>query len=279
MLTATSFLFSTEEELQEVRAEECSYLSYKELCLVCPKCGEPVILSSLYSEKQRPHFKHRKLLGDDREEVLSCPNRSRPLTDKELHKFKTRARNQRIDLLRRHFWYVMTNSLHQINWVGFLSDMRQLPELYVLTDLATTKWRAGVKDGHIRKLIGDFTSFMENDTANSEKTRAFMSNLNLDIHRRTVEGVCDFLAIKSCYPLLERLILYGLWDYSNYCVKDPYNFPVDPEAITTWAVSDVVGILLVVPWQEAMYAAQNNLPIPEGITRRPRLGSALEQIT
>ena len=64
MLTATSFLFCTEGELQEVKAKECSYLSYRELCLVCPKCGEPVILSSLYSEKQRPHFKHRKLSGE-----------------------------------------------------------------------------------------------------------------------------------------------------------------------------------------------------------------------
>jgi hypothetical protein len=278
MLTATSFLFSTEKEIQEVKAEECTYLSYKELCLVCPKCGEPVILASLYSEKQRPHFKHRQYKGEGNEGALACPNRSRPLTDKELHKFKAQAKNQRIDLLRRHFWYVVTNILHQIDWVSFLKDIRQIPDLTVLTDIATQKWREGVNNGQVRELINSFTEFMEKDKANSEKTKGFMQSLNLDIHRRTVEGVCDFLAIKSCYPLLERLILYGFWDYINYSVKDPYNFPLEEDPVTSWALADIIGILLVIPWQEAMYAAQNSLPIPKGITRRPRLGSANETI-
>lgn len=45
-----------------------------------------------------------------------------------------RAKNQRIDLLRRHFWYVVTNSLHQIDWVRFLDDIRQFPDLALLTE-------------------------------------------------------------------------------------------------------------------------------------------------
>lgn len=272
MLTATSFLF---KEGEEVSARVCDYLSYKDLCLLCPKCREPVILASRYSDIQTPHFRHRRFKEGDREQTLVCDNRVRPLTPKEIRKLEVRARDQRINTLRKHFWYVLTSSLDVINLEGFLRDSKRVWDYIPSVDRAINVWRVGIQVKVHEDILDRLLEHMQRES--NPHVQKFIEPLNLEVHRKTIMGICDFLAIRSSYPLLRNLVAYSHYEYACYGQTDPYNFPpldtgFDP---SLWIISHVIGVLTIVPWQEAMYAAQHDLPIPKGITRRPRLATAL----
>lgn len=55
------------------------------------------------------------------------------------------------------------------------------------------------------------------------------------------------------------------------------NFPPPSKMFlpVTWTIADVVAMMMVVPWQEAMFAAKVGEPIPKGIITRPRLTTGL----
>lgn len=274
MLTATSFLF---KEGEEVSARICDYLSYKDLCLLCPICREPVILASRFSDKQTPHFRHRRLKEGDREETLVCDNRVRPLSPKEIRKLEVKARDQRISTLRKHFWMVLCTSLETLRLEHFIQDSKDLWAYVPTVEASINTWRDMNKEGGLNLLIDKLLGYMV--TEDNEKVMRFLEPLNLEVHKKTILGICDFLSLKSCHPLLLKLIAYSHYEYVCYSVKDPVQFPpletgFDP---SIWIITHTIGVMCIVPWQEAMYAAQHNLPIPKGITRRPRLATALIQ--
>lgn len=99
-----------------VAAEDCNYDSFKELVPLCPNCKEPVFLrtggdriSPKGTEfKIGPHWCHFK--GVSAEQVASCESRVSGYTDKDRQRIAAQARGQRLKLLQRWFWSVVTKA-------------------------------------------------------------------------------------------------------------------------------------------------------------------------
>ena len=101
-----------------IAATDADHDSYKRLGLLCPHCKDAVFLQAP-SQRQtegKPidipaHFKHFK--AKDPALVKECENRVNKYDAKEIRRSAARARNQRLKLLQRRFWEVLTSYYEQ----------------------------------------------------------------------------------------------------------------------------------------------------------------------
>ena len=96
-----------------IAATDADHDSYKRLGLLCPHCKDAVFLQAP-SQRQGEgkivaiptHFKHFK--AKDPALVKECENRVNKYDAKEIRRSAARARNQRLRLLQRRFWEILT---------------------------------------------------------------------------------------------------------------------------------------------------------------------------
>lgn len=106
---------------QLIDAADADYDSYKSLGLLCPHCKSPVFLQAV-SQRQvgntrvyiPPHFKHFK--AKDAALVKECEARVAKYDAKEIQRRAAQARNQRLRLLQRQFWGILTKYYESINF-------------------------------------------------------------------------------------------------------------------------------------------------------------------
>jgi hypothetical protein len=288
MKYATSFLFP--ENNPFVEAEECDYLSYKKVSLICPECHYPVFLAAKDSSYQSAHFKH---FASQDEKSAACSKRAKQLTEKELNKLKAINREQRYQELNKHFnliflsSYDLSKSEEEHN--QFKVTLCQESNLF---DRFYKGWRKAdhqkifekildVKLEQIRCVIsGNFPDFgreiqQSMDFQRTKVVEEYFSGLNWKLHKQSVLGIIDFLTIKRSRDALADLFTYSFFDYGMYSQEDPISFPMLPFYLSfPWILDNAVSLINNIKWQEAMAAISENKPLPEALTTRARLRNA-----
>ena len=105
---------------QLIDATDADYDSYKTLGLLCPHCKSPIFLQAV-SQRQvgstlveiPPHFKHFKAKDAA---LMECEARVAKYDAREIQRRASQARNQRLRLLQRKFWEIITGYYESINF-------------------------------------------------------------------------------------------------------------------------------------------------------------------
>ena len=253
-----------------VEAEDCDYLAYKQLLLVCPKCGEPVYLAS--GKIVSAHFKHFK--NPD----LVCEIKSGGKN--KTKKSSTGDKNQRYRFFQKYFWTIVSGSLRELSIDRVSDESRELPNTeatmaFCLRYLKVlTRYSREMIAFHYKVLS---TISLEKPAAyggSNErvvKLKKFLSGLSLKIQQRSAESAVEFLATKRSRNLAEKLGRYALYDWSCHVVKkEPgfFHYELNPRVAGLWMAVTVISLVCGVPWQEAGFKAMKGEEIPEGITTR-----------
>ena len=127
-----------------IAATDADHDSYKRLGLLCPHCKDAVFLQAP-SQRQGEgktvaipaHFKHFK--AKDPALVKECENRVNKYDAKEIRRQAARARNQRLRLLQRRFWEILTSYYEQkLDFpIGQLSQAEDVQEVAAIAHWMT----------------------------------------------------------------------------------------------------------------------------------------------
>lgn len=218
---------------QLIDAADADYDSYKDLGLLCPHCKEPVFLQTASQRQgsvtliQIPaHFKHFK--AKDPVLVKECEARVARYDAKEVERRVSQARNQRLRLLQRRFWDILTDYYESeldppfdITKIleslenNFITQIgRTFSNKFLVENLDDSKhWtrqfvEAGFTGGHI------LISWSRNSPnagviPSAAIQHHFRESLSGKLDRQMQEliacEVLDFLHSKSARPLVEKL--------------------------------------------------------------------------
>lgn len=216
---------------QLVDAADADYTDFKRLGLLCPECKEPVHLvaaSRRYQGSQlteiASHFKHFKT--KDPALARQCELRVAQITPIEIQRRASQARNQRLRLLQRRFWAILTNYYEQklnfpINRIldsdgqqQFIKEMGNLfAELFLSEniekskELVKTMIQAGCNNTHVMfSYKPELGSGISASTEIQSHFRKVVSgNFDQQMQMLIATEVLDFLSSKSSRPLIEKL--------------------------------------------------------------------------
>lgn len=241
-----------------VDAKNCDYESFKELVPLCPNCKEPVFLRTggdRISAKGNkyyvgPHWCHFKGVSD--EQLASCESRVNGYSEKDKQRIAANARGQRLKLLQRWFWRLVTENYSKLETFAQCSLDSYLADSYLEKD----HFYADPMQSYLRKVVKNlsdvsFTQLWENITASKvgklerffQDRDSFIEPFGLD--KRIGIEVLGFLACPQSSDIFAHLfcaIAYALGDYARMSQYDNEDYFVDSEfdALMLWVFS--------IPW-------------------------------
>ena len=233
-----------------IDADDCDCNSFRNLGLTCLNCHESVFLvaGSKRQEHKRehkdgkvshvkassipPHFSHRP--DKDKTELERCELRSARTTEIDIARSEIAAKNQRIRLFNRHLWNIL-KMCYKLNDVedafifvqsGFKLALQDYPEAVaqrryqILIELLVEVYRKEV--GRIHAESEMFFDRLIEKTKNHEYTQSESLEALLSLWRQSIDQkmqlqiyneVIDCLAQKKHLPILEKLIVQGIYNF------------------------------------------------------------------
>lgn len=273
-----------------VEASECDYEDYKYLGLLCPECKDPVFLRGEGTRvlkggevKVGACFCH--FPGKDPSLIAQCENRVKKYTTQEITTIKAKAKGQRLKLLQRWFWQIIS-SHPKFNNISAADEniKRWYSGKYYLfqetIDMSTDAFRAKVENKDVVRSLLHFISEPKEKCnpylftiffAGLENPQDVIRQMNLisqadiRIHKEICIEVIDFLNGKSQYHLTQSLVelelkrLFGGTDWES-----DKNTPL-PELVNQLIAGGLIGgigTVLTTPWAEEFAKLQKQAVSP-----------------
>jgi len=112
----------------------------------------------------------------------------------------------------------------------------------------------------------------------SGEANRIAQNLSLISQRNSAVGAVQFLLQPKSLPMLQILFFYAVFDYGCYSESMPDEFPqpINQQMMRLfylWALTDIIGLLLAIPWAKSADAIRQTNSIPSSLQSniRPRL--------
>lgn len=220
-----------------IAAEDCNYNSYRSLALICPFCKESIFLVSGHERHYVKidkitnvisHFSHRS--DKDKQEVKQCEFRSAKISQSDITERETVAKNQRLKLFNRHLWnifrlcYKLDNFEETEQFVE--RSFKSVPLISPIGNQQTfVDLLSKVIYQEVDRIHAEAEDFL---TALIQKTEdnQFVSQENLQsvlaiwrqsidrkMHIKIYNEVIDCLVQKKHLPILQKLIVVGLYNF------------------------------------------------------------------
>lgn len=278
-----------------VDAQNANYEDYARLLLRCPnpQCGVPVHLVAAKHREEHtrvaPKSKAIVLVKEhdvpaywshfDGIESETCELRVRQITQQDIERVRTQARNQRLRVFQRRFWQIVRDSQHFdseeqiraliLRLIGLANPdpssdkyyaTHRNPRLTRMLDRLQTifceRFRACSPD-FLNKLAGDLMhraqtlpaealAVVDEESNGLGDLLQWLSSLEVDLHLAVVAEAIDYLRTKSAQPILEFLFLYGMqaWYHNEVAARKIKTEAEFAQVFTiqpdqTWDVSEI----------------------------------------
>lgn len=285
---------------QLIDAVDCDYQDYKRLGLLCPECKDPVFLRAEGTRQQNgkevkigAHFCH--FAEKNPEQAKVCEKRVGGYTQADIDKAVAKARGQRLKLLQRWFWSVLSENPQfkkgrqigeELGWYEPLGDTpSELDVLWKQTanesleedteEIVSALKQDGAKQS-IENIVSSMAEWARRVIDGGEDLIwmqiqgkihfLLISRLDIRQHQCICLEVVEFLLSRKQRHLLKDLILSvnGLGEMI-YELPDSWaqSVAVDCKASTKIDLYLLLDIICSVPWADefARLSAESKEPI------------------
>lgn len=246
-----------------VSASEVDYEAYRHLGLICPHCNDPVFLAAAHERhlatgvtaKIPAQFRHFK--ASDPVLVKICSARVEQYDQKEIARRATVARNQRLKLLQRWFWNIMTDRGTGIT--SYLDDPNNATDRHmtqrVIVGLVREKFATRCNEDApmtLRIILDSPIDKLQVAGEKLIKDLYRLTQVDLRLHLAICSEVFIFLQARSTAYIFDQLIIAsaGLTYYSD-AGERALGQGVD---ISELAYLKLVGLIAIIPWADEFAA-------------------------